>query len=92
MQRGITALWELTMTEIEEISARLSVLETVVSQLITHMAVRAEDPRRWVETRRVLATSALNAQGPRPLEQIALMRDAMADFFKQAELVATEYS
>ena len=33
------------MTEIDDVSARLIVLETVVRQLITHMAVRDDDPR-----------------------------------------------
>ena len=80
------------MTESDEISARLTVLETVVSQLITHMAVRAEDPRRWVDTRKTLALTALDARGPHSLEQIVLLRDAMADFFDQAELVVSEYS
>jgi hypothetical protein len=79
------------MTEIDEISARLTVLETVVRQLITHMAVRAEDPRGWVATRKTLATTALNAEGMRPLEQVTQLRDAMADFFDQAELVVKEY-
>jgi len=74
--------------EIDEISARLTVLETVVRQLITHMAVRDEDPPRWVRTRRTLAMSALEADGS---GQSALLHDAMAEFFDQAELVASEY-
>lgn len=77
------------MTEIDEISARLTVLETVVRQLITHMAVRDEDPPRWVQTRKTLALSALDADGPR---QAALLDDAMAGFFDQAELVAGDYA
>ncbi len=80
------------MTEIDEISARLTVLETVVRQLITHMAVRADDPLGWVGTRKTLAISALAAKGPRSLEQTALLRDAVADFFGRAEVVASEYS
>ena len=38
------------MTEIEDLSARLLALETVVRQLLTHLAIRTEDPPRWVET------------------------------------------
>ena len=49
------------MSEIDEISARLTVLETVVRQLITHMAIRDDDPQRWVETRKTLAMSAIEA-------------------------------
>jgi hypothetical protein len=75
--------------EIDEISARLTVLETVVRQLITHMAVRDEDPPRWVQTRKTLAMSTIDADGS---GQAALLHDAMADFFDQAELVASEYS
>jgi hypothetical protein len=81
--------WESLMTEIDEISARLVVLETVVRQLITHMAVRDDDPARWVQTRRTLAMRALRLNGPR---QTAFLHDAMANFFDPAELVAEEYS
>ena len=77
------------MTESAEISARLTVLETVVRQLITHMAVRDEDPSGWVQTRKTLAISAIHADEP---EQAALLHDAMAEFFDQAELIASEYS
>ena len=77
------------MTEIDEISARLTVLETVVRQLITHMAVRDEDPSRWVQTRKTLAMSAIDAEQP---GQANRLQDATAEFFDQAELVAAEYS
>jgi hypothetical protein len=80
--------WEPLMIEIDEISARLTVLETVVKQLITHMAVRDDDPPRWVQTRKTLAMSTIDVEGPR---HAALLQDAMADFFDQAELVAEEY-
>jgi hypothetical protein len=89
MHRAITKMMESLMTEIDEISARLSVLETVVSQLITHMAVRDDDPPRWVQTRKTLALNAIAATGPR---QAALLRGATASFFDQAEGVAREYS
>jgi hypothetical protein len=75
--------------EIDEISARLTVLETVVRQLITHMAVRDEDPPSWVRTRKTLAMRVIGADGS---EQAARLHDAMAEFFDQAELVAAEYS
>jgi hypothetical protein len=77
------------MTEIDEISARLTVLETVVRQLITHMAIRDEDPPLWVQTRKTLAMSVID--GERPGEARRL-RDATAAFFDQAEQVAAEYS
>jgi hypothetical protein len=75
--------------EIDEISARLSVLETVVRQLITHMAVRDEDPARWVQTRKTLAMSTIDGDRSK---HATLLHDAMAEFFDQAELVASEYS
>ena len=78
--------------EIDEISARLTVLETVVRQLITHMAVRDEDPARWVQTRKTLALSAIEADGGDATDRIARLHEAMAEFFDQAELVASEYS
>ena len=52
------------MTEIDDVSARLIVLETVVRQLITHMAVRDEDPSLWVQTRKTLAMSVIDVDGP----------------------------
>ena len=64
------------MTEIDDVSARLIVLETVVRQLITHMAVRDDDPPRWVQTRKTLAMSVIDADGP---VEAALLHDAMAE-------------
>lgn len=77
------------MTEIDQISAHLTVLETVVRQLITHMAVRDDDPPGWVQTRKTLAMSVIEADGSK---QAALLNEAMTDFFEQAEAVASEYS
>lgn len=74
--------------EIDEISARLTVLETVVRQLLTHMAVRDDDPPRWVQTRKTLAMSMIDPDGS---ERAALLHEAMAEFFDQAELVASGY-
>jgi hypothetical protein len=76
------------MTEIDDVSARLIVLETVVRQLITHMAVRDDDPPQWVQTRKTLAMSLIDADGP---AEAALLHGAMAEIFDQAELVAGDY-
>lgn len=80
------------MTEMEEISARVAVLETVVRQLITHMAVRTDDPAGWVRTRRVLAVNALDGAATGRVRQAALIRDALSNVFDQAEHVAREYA
>ena len=77
------------MTEIDEISARLTVLETVLRQLITHMAVRDEDPPGWVQTRKTLAMSAIEGESS---ADAALLHVATAEFFDPAETVAREYS
>ena len=75
--------------EIDEISTRLTVLETVVRQLITHMAVRDTDPPRWVQTRKTLAMSTIEPDGS---AQSCRLHEAMTEFFDQAELVVSEYS
>ncbi len=77
------------MTENEQISARLTVLETVVKQLITHMAVRDDDPSRWVQTRRSLAISAIDAETPRRAESLHRATDA---FFDRAADVVRDYA
>jgi hypothetical protein len=77
------------MTEIDNVSARLTALETVVKQLITHMAVRDDDPSRWVQTRKVLAISVIDEDGP---VHAALLHDAMAELFDHAASVAGDYS
>jgi hypothetical protein len=76
------------MSENDDIYARMTALETVVSQLITHLAVRSDDPAGWVETRKVLALSAVNGREP----GTAQIRDAIESFFDQAELVAGDYA
>ena len=76
------------MSEIDEISARLTVLETVVKQLITHMAVRDDDPALWVRTRKRLALTAIDGAGPRHAERLQDVTDA---FFDQAEAVVSDY-
>lgn len=77
------------MTEIDDISARLTVLETVIKQLITHMAVRDDNPPGWVRTRRTLAISALEGTLDGATD---LLHDAVTDFFAQAETVAQQYA
>jgi hypothetical protein len=83
---------ENAMSESDDISARLIALETVVSQLITHLAVRSDDPAGWVETRKVLALSAINARELQGMARRARVHEAVTGFFHQAELVAGEYS
>ena len=77
------------MSEIDEISARLTVLETVVRQLSTHMAVRDDDPPLWVRTRKTLAMSAIDAK--EATQDSARLHGATEALFDQAELVAHEY-
>lgn len=77
------------MTEIENLSARLLALETVVQQLLTHLAIRTEDPPRWVETRRTLAMHAVHgdpsfAGDP---DARAWMEHAIDGFFGQVQAV-----
>lgn len=76
------------MTDSEAISARLTVLETVVKQLITHMAVRDDDPLRWIQTRRALALSVIDPDAPR---RAASLYDATDAFFDQADEVVRSY-
>ena len=77
------------MTEIDEISARLTVLETVMRQLITHMAVRDDNPRQWVRTRKTLALSTIQAASP---GHAARLHIATTDFFDPAEREVGHYS
>ncbi|HBK06777.1 MAG TPA: hypothetical protein DDZ81_13050 [Acetobacteraceae bacterium] len=77
------------MTESEQISARLTVLETVVKQLITHMAIRDDDPPRWVRTRRTLAMSVIDSEAPRRAASLYVATEA---FFDRADEVVRDYS
>ena len=77
------------MTESDVISARPTVLETVLRQLITHMAVRDDDPLRWVRTRKAVAMKAMRADCPR---DATLPQEATAEFFDPAERVAGDYT
>jgi hypothetical protein len=49
------------MSGSDDIAARLTVLDTIVRQLITHLAVRSDDPVGWVQTRKVLAAHVIEA-------------------------------
>lgn len=44
--------------DLQELSVRLLALETVLGHLVSHMAVRDDDPSRWLATRKVLALRA----------------------------------
>src|SRR4051812_12175076 len=74
---------ETAMSESDDISGRLTALETVVSQLITHLAVRSDDPAGWVETRKVLALNAINAREAPGLARTARLQEAICGFFDQ---------
>ena len=79
------------MSEMEEISARLTAMETVVSQLITHLAVHTDHPTQWVSTRRVLALRALDERIAPQAAQRARIHAAVLGLFSQAETVADDY-
>jgi len=81
------------MTEIEDLSARLGALETVVGQLLTHLAVRTDDPPTWVATRRVLALHAM-LDDPALAGNLRARRDmesAIAGFFDQLDAAVEDY-
>lgn len=74
--------------EIRDVSARLLALETVVGHLLTHMAVRDEDPARWLATRRTLALGAADRVGSTEglVELAEAVREAVGAFFDGADL------
>ena len=76
------------MSERDEIAVRLTVLETVVRQLITHMAVRDDDPASWVQTRKTLAMYAVASEAP---WAAAALHKATEAFFDLPEAVAPDY-
>ena len=83
------------MSEIDHISARLTVLETVVRQLVTHLAVRADDPMGWVQTRKVLAERVVGDawMGPLPPSSTAArLHEAVDEFFDPVEDVIESYA
>jgi hypothetical protein len=82
------------MTDLDALSARLTALETVVGHLMTHFAVRSEDPLRWVATRRTLA---LHAVHDRPSAAWSAMsrfavEDAIVGLFDQVQDVVADYA
>jgi hypothetical protein len=77
------------MSEIDDLAARLIALETVTRQLVTHLAIRADDPPGWVATRKALALSATDAHPP---DAAATLRGAVEDFFAALEIVAADYA
>lgn len=83
------------MTETDDLAARLTALETVLRQLMTHMAVRADDPPRWLATRRTLALHALQDGVAAPDNgthaRLAELESAIAEFFAPVEGLLTDY-
>lgn len=73
--------------DIDDISARLLAIETVVGHLLTHLAVRDDDPSGWLATRRTLALRAADrVGGTDATEDLAIaMREAVAAFFDGAD-------
>jgi hypothetical protein len=73
--------------EIRDISARLLALETVVGHLLTHLAVRDDDPARWLATRRTLALGAADRVGGTEglVELGEAVREAVGAFFDGAD-------
>ena len=73
--------------DFEELSARLLAMETVLGHLVVRLAVRDDDPQRWLATRRILALRAA-----RDVEQQSgadflahSVSDAIAEFFDGVE-------
>jgi hypothetical protein len=84
---------ETRMTEIEDLAARLLAVETVVRQLLTHLAVRTDDPPQWVATRRTLALHAMHRE---PVfvsdpDARAWIENAIDGFFGQVQAVVEAY-
>ncbi len=73
--------------DIDDISARLLAIETVLGHLLTHMAVRDDDPPAWLATRRTLALRAADrVGGDDDMKELAVaVRDAVAAFFDGAD-------
>lgn len=84
------------MTETEDLSARLVALETVLRHLVTHLALRSDDPPRWVATRRVLALHEVHEHAAwrhdgADLPHLAELEQAIAGFFDPVEGVIAAY-
>lgn len=74
--------------DIDEISARLLAMEAVVGHLLTHMAVRDDDPAGWLATRRTLALHAADRVGHADglIDLAIAVRQAVGAFFDEADL------
>jgi hypothetical protein len=88
------------MTETDDLSARLTALETVLRHLVTHLALYADDPPRWVATRRVLALHEVQEQAPLSNELMSNeqarahlmgLEQAISGFFDPVEGVLAAY-
>ncbi|HUB15741.1 MAG TPA: hypothetical protein VMB34_27595 [Acetobacteraceae bacterium] len=84
------------MTECDDLSARVAALETVLRHLVTHLALRSDDPPRWVATRRVLAMHEVQEHAPWRSDaaasaQRAGIAQAIAVFFEPVEGVIEAY-
>jgi hypothetical protein len=77
------------MSELDALAARLTALETVTLPLLTHLAVRDDDPPRWVATRKTLALNALEI---RPPAEAVSLRDAVTGLFDQLETATARYA
>ena len=73
--------------ESEDLSARLLAIEAIVGHLLVHLAVRDEDPPRWLATRKTLALHAAHsfAQDGDANGLAHAMSDAIAAFFDDVE-------
>jgi hypothetical protein len=86
---------ESAMTETDDISARLAAIETIVRHLLTHLAVRADDPPSWVATRKVLALHAVRVdhEDAHALPgRIESMQAAIASLFDTVEAAVADYA
>jgi hypothetical protein len=87
---------ETEMTETDDLSARLIALETVLRHLVTHLALRSDDPPRWVATRRALALREVQEHSPWSGDapgrvRLAGVEQAISGFFDPVEDVIAEY-
>jgi len=86
------------LAESENLAARVMALETVIRQLVTHFAVRSDDPPGWVRTRKVLALSAVGTADPTHdgLHHRSFgddrVREAISDLFDDVEQIAANYA
>ena len=85
------------MTETDDLSARLAALETVLRHLVTHLALRSDDPAQWVATRRTLALHEVHENLPRArdadtLAYTAELEQAITGFFEPVEGVLGAYA